>query len=231
MARKRARGEAPWIFRILLLPMLYGYLRLLSFLDYPSLDFVFQLPNAPFLTYGRNYLLLAACLLGFLLILFAAPGRRLPLGAGLLLLTCPVWMRAFLQFHAVQGGARAALHGVELKKRAHPHRTGEQQKPGAQRQPPARRGEQNQQKAQQARGQQQVVAPIGQKRRVRQLEHEVQRRIVQKRQKPQIPIQHGQKKDSENPRRFAPRPLSCHIHPSDGSLSIQTRLARRFLRT
>ena len=80
MARKRARGEAPWIFRILLLPMLYGYLRLLSFLDYPSLDFVFQLPNAPFLTYGRNYLLLAACLLGFLLILFAAPGRRLPLG-------------------------------------------------------------------------------------------------------------------------------------------------------
>ena len=107
MARKRARGEAPWIFRILLLPMLYGYLRLLSFLDYPSLDFVFQLPNAPFLTYGRNYLLLAACLLGFLLILFAAPGRRLPLGAGLLLLTCPVWMRAFLQFHAVQGGARA----------------------------------------------------------------------------------------------------------------------------
>lgn len=107
MARKRARGEAPWIFRILLLPMLYGYLRLLSFLDYPSLDFVFQLPNAPFLTYGRNYLLLAAYLLGFLLILFAAPGRRLPLGAGLLLLTCPVWMRAFLQFHAVQGGARA----------------------------------------------------------------------------------------------------------------------------
>ena len=77
MARKRARGEAPWIFRILLLPMLYGYLRLLSFLDYPSLDFVFQLPNAPFLTYGRNYLLLAACLLGFLLTwFFLIQGQR-----------------------------------------------------------------------------------------------------------------------------------------------------------
>lgn len=107
MARKRARGDAPWIFRLLLLPMLYGYLRLLSFLDYPALDFVFQLPNAPFLTYGRNYLLLAACLLGFLLLLFAAPGRRLPLGAGLILITCPVWMHAFVSFHAVQGGARA----------------------------------------------------------------------------------------------------------------------------
>lgn len=107
MARKRARGEAPWIFRLLFLPMLYGYLRLLSFLDYNSLDFVFQLPNAPLLTYGRSYLLLAACVLGFLLVLFAAPGRRLPLGAGLLLLTCPVWMHGFLQFQAVQGGARA----------------------------------------------------------------------------------------------------------------------------
>ena len=34
MAQKRARGEAPWIFRLLFLPMLYGYWRLLSFLDY-----------------------------------------------------------------------------------------------------------------------------------------------------------------------------------------------------
>ena len=96
--KRRPRGEIHPLWRIFLFPLLFGYFRLLPFLDIETLEFVNHLPKASFLEYGRNYILLAACAVGFLLILFSSPRKRAMLGAGFLLFTLPVWGNPFITY-------------------------------------------------------------------------------------------------------------------------------------
>lgn len=75
------------MWRLALAPLFIGYLSLFA-----EFRFALHIPNAPFVEYARNYLMLFACIAGFIMALFASPGRRALLGAGLILMLAPIWL-------------------------------------------------------------------------------------------------------------------------------------------
>lgn len=107
--KRRSRGEIHPLWRVFLFPLLFGYFKLLPFLDIETLEFVNHLPQASFLEYGRNYILLGACALGFLLILLSSPKKRTMLGAGFLLLTLPVWANPFITYSVGSASGAKAI--------------------------------------------------------------------------------------------------------------------------
>lgn len=84
-----------------------GYLWLLPNMSIDTLSFLRHLPSASFLEYGRNYLLLAACLCGMLMLLFGSPQHRAMLAAALVLTTAPVWLDTFINYHMGAAGTQA----------------------------------------------------------------------------------------------------------------------------
>lgn len=113
MAHARKGSVSP-LWRILLIPLAFGYFRLLSFLDIGTLEFLSRVNEASFLEYGRNYALLAACLAGFALLLFASPDRRGMLGAGLVLAVSPVWMNSFIATYNIGAAGAKAIGEIKI---------------------------------------------------------------------------------------------------------------------
>lgn len=107
MARRKTKGELSRIWRILLVPMLAGYVWLLAFMNMDALAFVKSAGSATMLEYGRNYVVLAACVLGFLMLVFGSAGRRLMLAAALALMTLPVWLDPFVSYSIGSVGTKA----------------------------------------------------------------------------------------------------------------------------
>lgn len=113
MAHGRKGGVSP-LWRILLIPLVFGYFRLLSFLDIGTLEFLSRANEASFLEYGRNYALAAACLAGFALLLFATPDRRGMLAAGLVLAVSPVWMNSFISTYNIGAAGAKAIGEIKI---------------------------------------------------------------------------------------------------------------------
>ena len=113
MAHKR-KGRVFPAWRVLLIPLFLGYFRLLSFLDIGTMEFVLNIREASFLEYGRNYAMLAACVVGFALLLFASADRRGMLAAGLILAASPVWMNGFVAAYNIGSAGAKAVGEIRI---------------------------------------------------------------------------------------------------------------------
>jgi len=83
----RRRGEAHFLWRLILIPAFLMYLRL-----FDSFDFLMNLGKVNFVEYARNFLILSASAIGLVCLMLASPGRRLLLSAGLVLVSLPMWL-------------------------------------------------------------------------------------------------------------------------------------------
>ena len=113
MAHK-GKGRVSPAWRALLIPLFLGYFRLLSFLDIGTMEFIRNIKEAPFLEYGRNYAMLAACVVGFALLLFASADRRGMLAAGLILAASPVWMNGFVVTYNIGSAGAKAVGEIRI---------------------------------------------------------------------------------------------------------------------
>lgn len=78
------------------------------------MEFLTNIKAASFLEYGRNYVMLASCLAGFALLLFASSDRRGALAAGFILITSPVWMNPFIQSYNIGAAGAQAIGEISL---------------------------------------------------------------------------------------------------------------------
>ena len=106
MFMARVRGEVHFLWRLLLVPMFIGYLKL-----FEAFDFVFHLASVNFIDYVWNFVLLGICLAGLVLLIIANPRRRLPAGIGMALVLFPLYLEG------LQDGSynfRTAASGVQI---------------------------------------------------------------------------------------------------------------------
>lgn len=85
----RVRGEVHFLWRLLLVPMFVGYLKL-----FDAFDFVFNIAHVKFIDYAWNFVLLGVCIAGVVLLIIANPRRRLPAGIGMALLLSPMYLES-----------------------------------------------------------------------------------------------------------------------------------------
>lgn len=83
----RVRGEVHFLWRLLLVPMFVGYLKL-----FEAFDFVFHISSVKFIDYVWNFVLLGVCFLGLALLIAANPRRRLLAGIGMALVLSPLYL-------------------------------------------------------------------------------------------------------------------------------------------
>ncbi len=83
----RVRGEIHFLWRLLLLPMFVGYLKL-----FDAFDFVFRITEIQFVDYVWNFILLGVCFLGLVCLIAANPRRRLLVGIGIALVLSPLYL-------------------------------------------------------------------------------------------------------------------------------------------
>ncbi|MBR3928614.1 MAG: hypothetical protein IKJ65_06380 [Clostridia bacterium] len=102
----RVRGEVHFAWRLVLLPLFLGYLKL-----FDAFDFVFQMASVRFIDYVWNFVLLGVCFLGLVLLIAANPRRRLLAGLGMALVLAPLYLES------LQDGTlnfRTAASGVQI---------------------------------------------------------------------------------------------------------------------
>ncbi len=83
---KRSGGDINVLWRLLLIPAFLGYLYAFEFFK-----LIFE-SSASFEQHAWDYLMLAACVAGFLCIMFASSNRKTVLAVGLILITIPIWL-------------------------------------------------------------------------------------------------------------------------------------------
>lgn len=80
----RARGEINWLWRLLLIPLFGLYLQM-----FECFDFVMHIGEIRILDYVWNLVFLGAGVVGVILLMAAAPGRKLLAALGMVLLLAP----------------------------------------------------------------------------------------------------------------------------------------------
>ena len=111
MARRRSRGQSRggthFLFRILLFPAAAAYYFLLSYLDIGTLKFAEAFRSASFSEYGLNYVVLALCCAGWIMLLFASPRRKVLASAAMILIGTPVWLHPYITSFRGSAGTMA----------------------------------------------------------------------------------------------------------------------------
>lgn len=102
----RVRGEVHPLWRLLLVPLFLGYLKL-----FDAFDFVFHITSVRFIDYAWNFVLLGVCFTGLVLLVLANPRRRLLAGIGMALVLSPLYLEG------LQGGSqyfRTNITGMQI---------------------------------------------------------------------------------------------------------------------